>query len=411
MKLMGYRRANGSFGIRNYVAVLPSVFCANHAAQKIAERVNSLIAAPEHSSEFAPGHLDGCIGLPHQLGCGQHGKDLDQTVRTLIGLGCNPNIGAVLLVGLGCERMSVQELYDGIAPTGKPVRTIVIQECGGTDKTIEKGVEIASELAAELAKQEREEFDESKLLVGLKCGGTDALSGIAANPALGLAVDRLIDGGGSAMLTEIGELVGAEHLLAKRGINEEVAKRIREIILHTEEVQLRMTEGYEKTGSRAALVTPGNFEGGVTTVSEKALGGILKSGHRPFVGTLEYSERPDLDANPGLYLMNAEGQDGEVVTPMAAAGAQIVCFTSGRGTPTGFPFVPVIKITGNDHTFHNMEGDIDINAGTFVTGEKTLAEVGDEIYGMIEAVANGMQTKPERGGHCELFTIGRYEMY
>lgn len=403
MHLMGYRRENGAFGVRNYVAVLPSVFCANHAAQKIAERVNASVSRSEN--------LDGCIALPHQLGCGQHGKDLDQTVRTLIGLGCSPNIGAVLLVGLGCERVSVQELFEGISPTGKPVRTIVIQECGGTAKTIERGTAIAAELAAELAKQKREAFDEKKLFVGLKCGGTDALSGIAANPALGLAVDRLIDGGGSAMLTEIGELVGAEHLLAKRGINEEVSRKIKEIILHTEEVQLKMTEGYEKTGSRAALVTPGNFEGGVTTVSEKALGGILKSGHRPFVGTLEYSERPDLDACPGLYLMNAEGQDGEVVTPMAAAGAQIICFTSGRGTPTGFPFVPVIKITGNDHTFHMMEDDIDINAGTFVTGEKTLAEVGEEIYEMIEAVANGRLTKPERDGHCELFTIGRYEMY
>ncbi len=403
MHLMGYRRENGAFGVRNYVAVLPSVFCANHAAQKIAERVNASVSLSEN--------LNGCIALPHQLGCGQHGKDLDQTVRTLIGLGCNPNIGAVLLVGLGCERVSVQELFEGISPTGKPVRTVVIQECGGTAKTIERGAAIAAELAAELAKQKREAFDEKKLFVGLKCGGTDALSGIAANPALGLAVDRLIDGGGSAMLTEIGELVGAEHLLAKRGINEEVSRKIKEIILHTEAVQLKMTEGYEKTGSRAALVTPGNFEGGVTTVSEKALGGILKCGHRPFVGTLEYSERPDLDACPGLYLMNAEGQDGEVVTPMAAAGAQIICFTSGRGTPTGFPFVPVIKITGNDHTFHMMEDDIDINAGTFVTGEKTLAEVGEEIYEMIEAVANGRVTKPERDGHCELFTIGRYEMY
>lgn len=390
MKIMGYQRENGAFGVRNYVAVIPSVFCANHAAQRIADQVKSAVA------------------MPHPVGCGQHGEDLDQTVRTLIGLGCNPNVGAVLLVGLGCERVSVQELYDGIAPTGKPVECITIQECGGTVKTIAKGVEIATRMAQKLSAQVRVPFDVSELLIGLKCGGTDATSGIAANPALGMAVDNIIDQGGSAMLTEIGELIGCEHILAKRAATPEVGEDILRIVRHVEQVLEESTKNYERTSNRAALVTPGNFDGGVSSVSEKALGGMFKSGTRPFVGTLEYSEAP---TKHGLYLMNAEGQDGEVVTPMAAAGAQIICFTSGRGTPTGFPLVPVIKITGNDKTYRLLEDNIDINAGTVVTGTKKISEVGQEIYEEILAVANGKQTKAEAMGHGELFTIGRYEVY
>lgn len=390
MKIMGYRRENGTYGIRNYIAVIPTVFCANHVASQIAKQVSP------------------CVALPHPLGCGQHGADLDQTIRTLIGLGRNPNIGAVILVGLGCERVSVQELYDGIAPTGKPIESLVIQECGGTVKTIAKGVEIATRLAQKLTAQQKVPFDVSELIVGLKCGGTDATSGIAANPALGMAVDSIIDQGGSAILTEVGELVGAEHILAKRGATPEVGEKILQIIHHVEDVLRESTKNYDRTSNRAALVTPGNFDGGVSSVTEKALGGMFKSGSRPFVGTLDYSEAP---TTHGLYLMDAEGQDGEVVTPMAAAGAQIVCFTSGRGTPTGFPFVPVIKITGNNETYQKMQDNIDINAGTVITGERKISEVGQEIYQEILDVASGKQTKAESMGHGELFTIGRYETY
>lgn len=220
MKLLGYRRENGKFGIRNYIAVIPSVFCANHVAEQIARQVKM------------------CVALPHPLGCGQHGADLDQTIRTLIGLGQNPNIGAVLIVGLGCERVSVKELYDGIAPSGKPVETLVIQETGGTVKTIARGVEIATQFAQKLSQQP----NVKELLVGVKCGGTDATSGIAANPALGMAIDRIIDQEGSAILTEVGELVGVEHILAKRAIKEEVGQDIIRIIRHAEDVLRESTK-------------------------------------------------------------------------------------------------------------------------------------------------------------------------
>ncbi len=390
MKLLGYKRENGKYGVRNYIAVIPSVFCANHVAEQIAKQV------------------DMCVALPHPLGCGQHGSDLDQTVNTLIGLGKNPNIGAVLIVGLGCERVTVKELYDGIAPSGKPVETLVIQETGGTVKTIGRGVEIAAKMAQRLSQQQKVEFDICELLVGVKCGGTDATSGIAANPALGMAVDQIIDQGGSAILTEVGELVGVEHILAKRAINEQIGQDIIRIIRHSEDVLRESTKNYDRTSNRAALVTPGNFDGGVSSVTEKALGGMFKSGSRPFVGTLAYSEAPKTH---GLYLMDAEGQDGEVVTPMAAAGAQIICFTSGRGTPTGFPFVPVIKITGNNATYLKMEDNIDINAGSIVAGNKKISEVGKEIHQEIIDVACGKKTKAEAMGHSELFTIGRFETY
>lgn len=390
MKLLGYKREDGKYGIRNYIAVIPSVFCANHAAEQIARQVKM------------------CVALPHPLGCGQHGADLDQTINTLIGLGKNPNIGGVIIVGLGCERVSVKELYDGIALSGKPVETLVIQELGGTVKTVARGVELATGMARQLSQLQKVEFDSSELLIGVKCGGTDATSGIAANPALGMAIDRVIDQGGSAILTEVGELVGVEHILAKRAVNEQVGQDIVRVIRHAEDVLRESTKNYDRTSNRAALVTPGNFDGGVSSVTEKALGGMFKSGSRPFAGTLGYSEAP---REHGLYLMDAEGQDGEVVTPMAAAGAQIICFTSGRGTPTGFPFVPVIKITGNDATYRKMEDNIDINAGTIVTGSKKISEVGDEIYQEILAVARGKQTKAEAMGHGELFTIGRFETY
>jgi len=390
MKLMGYRRENGTFGIRNHIAVIPSVFCANHVAEEIAKQVKM------------------CVALPHQVGCGQHGHDMDQTINTLIGLGRNPNVGAVLIVGLGCERFSVQEFYDGIATTGKAIETVVIQEAGGTLKAINEGVRKARLLAEKLSLQKKEEFDTKDLLIGTKCGGTDATSGIAANPALGCAIDKIIDDGGSAILTEIGELIGTEEILRRRAKTPEIGEKMVKILNHVEEVLKESTKEYERTSNRAALVTPGNFDGGVSSVTEKALGGVLKSGTRQFVGTLEYSEQPK---EKGLFLMNAEGQDGEAVTPMCAAGAQIIVFTSGRGTPTGFPIVPVIKITGNNKTFRNMEDNIDINAGTIITGEKTLEEVGQEIYDEICAVANGKVTKAEFLGHKELFTIGRWEVY
>lgn len=389
-QILGYRRADGSVGVRNQVAVIPSVFCANHVVKLIASQVS------------------GTIPFPHTNGCGQHGKDLQQTINTLEGIGKNPNFGAVLVVGLGCERNRAEKLAAEIAMSGKPVRYLNIQEMGGTLKTVEAGVRIVREFGFQLAQQQREKFPASKLVLGLKCGGTDATSGISANPALGLAVDRLIAQGGTAFLSELAELLGTEHIMERRAETPEVYERIRQELSHCEDVLERMTKDYVRTSEQAALVTPGNFEGGVSSVSEKALGGIHKSGSSKFVGVLDYAEQPK---KSGLFLMAAAGDDSDIATSLVAGGAQIIAFTSGRGTPTGFPGIPVLKITGNSDTFHKMEDDIDFNAGEIIDGTLTLEQAGENLYRDILAVASGRPTKAEITGHDELFSIGRYECY
>lgn len=389
-KLLGYKRENGEYGVRNFLAIIPTVFCANHVVKAVASSVK------------------GAVALPHSVGCGQHGADLDQSIKTLAGLGKNPNVGAVIVVGLGCERIHAHELAEMIQQSGKRAEYFNIQENGGSIKTIEKTVAMASDIASGLSAQPRMPFSISKLRIGLKCGGSDATSGIAANPALGCACDRIVGEGGTAILSEITELLGSEHILCRRAANEQVAKEIKDIIVRCEEILLQRTKNYSRTSEQAALITPGNFDGGVSSVAEKALGGIYKSGSSQFIGTLAYAETP---SENGLYLMNSPSHDGEVVTSMVAGGAQIVIFTTGRGTPTGFPLAPVIKVTGNSKTYRQMKDNIDINSGAVIDGEKTLEEAGIEIYDEIIAVANGKMTKAEALNHDELFVIGRYELY
>jgi len=388
--ILGYRRPNGTFGVRNHIAVIPSVFCANHTAKMVASQVQ------------------GAIAFPHPDGCGQHGKDLQQTINTLAGIGRNPNFGAVLVVGLGCERIHADSLAALIAESGKPVQYLNIQEMGGTLKAIEAGVKIVRDFAFQLSQQQRELFPVSELILGLKCGGTDATSGIAANPALGLAVDKIVAQGGTAFLSELAELLGTEHIMERRSETPEVYQRIKQELSHCEDVLERMTKDYVRTSEQAALVTPGNFEGGVSSVSEKALGGIHKSGSSKFVGVLDYAEQP---AKKGLFLMAAAGGDSDIATSLVAGGAQIIAFTTGRGTPTGFPGVPVLKITGNSNTYHNMEDDLDFNAGQVIDGTLTLEQAGEGIYQEILAIGSGKPTKAEVTGHDELFAIGRYECY
>ena len=387
---MGYLRENGDVGVRNQIAVIPSVFCANHVVKKVAERFGRAVA------------------FPHPDGCGQHGKDLQQTIDTLRGIGQNANFGAVLVVGLGCERIKSDELAEAIGVTGKPTAHFTIQDAGGTAKAIEKGRAIVAEFDELLAKQERVPCDIAELKLGLKCGGTDATSGIASNPALGLAVDKIVAQGGTAFLSEMAELLGTENIFRRRSETPEVYERICSELKTVEGVLERLTQGIERTSAQAALVTPGNFAGGVSSVSEKALGGIHKSGSGKFVDVIGYGIRPE---KHGLQLMAAAGGDCDIVTALAAGGAQIVAFTTGRGTPTGFPGVPVYKITGNDNTFRNMGDDIDFNAGRVMTGEITLEQAGQEIYDDLIRIAEGEKTKAEAGEHDELFGIGRWECY
>ena len=384
MMLMGYARENGTFGIRNHLLIIPASVCAVEVANRIAEKV-------------------GGISLPHQHGCCQMGADFRQTVRTLTGFGCNPNVGAVLVVGLGCEGIQPHQIAAEIEKTGKSVACITIQGCGGTTKTVELGIQIASELVETLSLSERVPFSINRLILGMECGGSDPTSGIVANPAIGIASDRLVSLGGSSILSETTEVIGAEHILAERFINPEEKSKFLAMVSNVEKRALAVGEDL-----RGSQPTPGNIQGGLSTIEEKSLGCMHKAGNTAtFIGALEYSEAVP-SKKQGLYFMDTPGEDIDSITGMVAGGAQLIVFTTGRGTPTGCPIAPVIKITGNPETYRIMQENIDINGGKVILGECSLDEIGNEIFEKIISVANGEPTKAEKLGHKEfgIYRIG-----
>lgn len=377
MKLIGYKRENGTYGIRNHILIIPASVCASETAVNIANLVN------------------GAVAIPHQHGCCQIGDDFESTKRTLIGFGKNPNVGAVLVVGLGCEGIQANEIAEAIAVTKKPVEYIVIQQEGGTCKAVSKGTELASRMAKELTKQRKVEFDISELVLGLECGGSDPTSGIASNPTIGVASDMLVGFGGSSILSETTEVIGAEHLLAERFADISEREKFLSMVKRVEDRSI--AAGHDL---REGQPTPGNKAGGLTTIEEKSLGCMHKAGKSPFVGTLEYAEEVSHDKK-GLYFMDTPGQDIDSITGMVAGGAQIIVFSTGRGTPTGSPIAPVIKITGNTGTYNNMIDNIDINAGKIITEGVKLPDMGKELFDMIVDVSNGEYTKAEVLGHRE----------
>jgi altronate dehydratase large subunit len=389
MKFKGYKRADGRVGVRNYIAVIPSVFCANKVAEKIAQ------------------NIEGVICLKHGVGCSQVGEDLEQTARTLINLANHPNVGGVLIVGLGCERFTPFEFYNEVKKSGKPVEKIIIQEEGDTLQTIDKGTVLLKKLYHKVSNNQRKEFDISELVLGLECGGTDAFSGIAANPSIGVTSDTLISLGGSSIFSETTELLGAEKILMERCVNKKVAELLLKTIKKTER-ELAISTSDPTYKKRSNLISTGNFSGGISTVVEKALGNIEKAGKSPINGVLKFAETIP---NKGLFLMDTPGQDGESTTGLVAGGAQIILFTTGRGTPTGFPIAPVIKVTGNPQTYQKMKINIDFDTSKIITSEKTITEMGKEIFNLVLKVASGEKTKAEILGHDELFIIPRILHY
>jgi altronate dehydratase large subunit len=369
MIFAGYRRPNGTVGVRNHVLVLPSVMCANHVVDRIGRRVPDVIT------------------VGHPTGCSQVGADFEQTKRTMAGFAANPNVAAVLVVGLGCETNESKALAAEIAARGQRVEVIGIQESEGTTNTISRGVEIAQALLREALPLERTQADVSELILGTECGGSDAFSGITANPALGYAADLLVEAGGTVILAELPELVGAEHLLAERA-SPAVAEQLYELIGRVEARARAM-----HVDMRYGNPTQGNIAGGLTTIEEKSLGAAYKGGSTQLREVLEYAQAP---RHKGLVVMDTPGQDIEQLTGMTAGGAQITVFTTGRGTPTGSPIAPVIKVATNSAMFERMRENMDINAGTILDGTKTLEAVGHEIFDWIIAAANGRQPVAEQ---------------
>ncbi|MGI6348672.1 MAG: UxaA family hydrolase [Eubacteriaceae bacterium] len=370
MKFKGYVRDNGKVGARNVVAVIPSVVCANDVAQAVVRQVQ------------------GTVGYFHHQGCCQLPPDLKRVTDTLISIGLSPNVGAVLIVSLGCEGTDHNRMFQEIAASGKSVEIIRIQELGGTSKAIQAGMDAAQSLVLKISSLQREEVDISNVVMAIKCGGSDATSGMASNCVIGYVSDKLVDLGATVVFGETTEFIGAEHLLARRAVNETVGKKILDIVEQMENRALSVG-----CDMREGQPTPGNIAGGLSSIEEKSLGAIAKSGSRPIQGVLEYTER--ITDQKGLWIKDTPGREPEILTGMACTGAQFMCFSTGRGAPQGFPSMPVVKICGNPLTYEHMQYDMDINAGKIITGEKSIAQVGEETFEMILRVLNGEMTKNE----------------
>jgi altronate dehydratase large subunit len=365
----GFRRADGRVGVRNHVLILPTITCATQAAHQITQLVQ------------------GTVTFIHQHGCAQVGTDYEQTFRTYVGLGSNPNVYGVVVLGLGCETHQARNVAVEIAKTGKPVEVVSIQDHGGTLTAIAEGAKAAVRMVQDASVLKREPCGVEELIVGTECGGSDACSGLSANPAVGFVSDLLADRGGTAILAETTELIGAEHLLAARAVNEQIAKRVVEVIEAMENRSIAMG-----VDIRTGNPSPGNIEGGLSSLEEKSLGAAAKAGSRPLQEVIRYADQP---SKKGLVWMDTPGHDIEQLTGMVAGGAQVVLFTSGRGTPTGSPIAPVIKIATNSAMFEKMNDNMDLNAGTIIEGKESIESMGGRIYQEVLRVADGKLTKAE----------------
>ncbi len=380
-QFLGYKRSDGGVGVRNHVLVVPTVICAAVVAERVATSIENGVA------------------LPHLAGCGQLGPDLRTTHDTLAACCRHPNVGAVVVVALGCEQVIAQQLTDTARRAGKPAEVVGIQAEGGTIRATARATEIARRFARDLASVQREPCDVSSLIVSAKCGGSDYTSGLAANPALGRMADRLVELGGAAVIGEIAEIMGAEHVLAARASDPEIAGRLLRVIDQVE-TQARAL-GLDIRGTQPS---PGNIRGGLTTIEEKSLGATHKGGERtPLADVVGYAAPI---TKKGLTVMDTPGLDVESVTGMVAGGAQVVIFTTGLGTPTGNPIAPVIKITGNARTATSMRDNLDLSVSGVLDGSETLDEAASRLFDELLAVCSGTPTATERLGHRE-FAIYR----
>lgn len=385
---LGFQRADGRVGTRNYIAVVAASNCAAYTCELIAQ---------SFKDEPLPPNVDGVVAFPHGEGCGQAiGPDTDQLERTLKGVLDHPNVSAALILGLGCEVNQISHyLGQGDrAPSSIPatLQGLTLQESGGTLGAVEAARKQLRQHLDRAASEKRTEVPTSKISLGLNCGGSDSFSGITANPALGHCCDLLVDQGATVVLAETTEIFGAEHLLVSRASRPEIGRKL-----------LATVEQYKAYlrqfgGSFNDNPSPGNKEGGLTNILEKSLGAVAKAGASPLEDVVDFAERVN---SPGFVFMNTPGYDPVSITGLAAGGVNLIAFTTGRGSAIGFPSIPVLKIASNSRTYKRMIGNMDINAGRIADGDATVEQVGREIFEALLRIASGERTHAEELGHHE----------
>lgn len=384
----GIVRSDGRVATRNYIGVVSSVNCSATVCRQIADAFRG-----DALAEFP--NVDGVVSITHKTGCGMasQGEGIDLLRRVIAGYVRHPNFAAVVFIGLGCESNQISALLgaEGLQESDR-LRTMTIQDMGGTRKTIEQGVELVRSLLPTANQASRQAVPVSHITVGLQCGGSDGYSGITANPALGAAMDLLVQHGGTAVLSETPEIYGAEHLLTRRAVSRDVGEKLIE--------RIHWWEGYTQRlgGEMNNNPSPGNKAGGLTTILEKSLGAVAKAGTSNLADVVEYAQPVQ---SHGLVFMDTPGYDPVSATGQVAGGANVICFTTGRGSVYGCKPTPSLKLATNSLMYHRMSEDMDINCGDILDGGKSVQEVGEEIFRRIIEIASGAGSKSELHGFGE----------
>ena len=380
MKFYGYRRPDGRVGVRNKILILPASMCSSDVCRIVASRV------------------EGAVSFNNQVGCAQVPSDAKLAMSMMSGMAANPNIYGTILIGLGCETCQVADIAAIIHQrTNKPLRMMTIQGEGGTLRTVEKAVRWAKEMVKESSMLQKEEFPISELVLATECGGSDPTSGLVANPGIGNMSDKLVGMGGTSILSETTEFVGAEHILAARAKDERVHQRILDIVARYERHFVVNGENV-----RDGNPTPGNKDGGLTTLEEKSLGCIHKGGESIIQEVFDYGEQVTCK---GLVIMDTPGNDSSSLAGMAAGGAQVAVFSTGRGTALGNAIMPTIKITANRETYQNMSDDIDFDASGAIFDGVSIDQLGDDLLKLVVDTASGRFTNAEILGYNETSTM------
>ena len=390
---MGFRRADGRVGTRNFILVIPTSMCSSHESQQI-----SMIAEFNLYSREKYPNVDGIVAIPHNKGCGcPDGSNIDVLLRVLSNYADHPNVGGVVLMELGCEKTNLSAVEDYLnrcsRKLSKPFVRIGVQDVGGTKNAIHSGLEAVRGMLDLVNDAKRESVGIGELVLGVKCGASDAFSGISANPSLGRAADSLIRAHGTVLITEVPEFCGAEHVLAYRAKDAETGRAV-----------YRMVDWYRAYAQKFGTApsenpSPGNIAGGLLNITIKSLGAIAKAGTTRIEGVVEYGETP---SSRGLHLMQGPGYDQESTPALVAGGATVVVFTTGRGSTIGNAITPVIKLTSNTDIYQRMRGDMDLSAGGVIDGTETIESVGARLLEYIRQVASGeVYTKAEEVHHRE----------